>query len=109
MKYNWIRRPTPLQNTTLSILIHKVSIQSIIQQDPHYIRERRRELSRIVTAFSKQLAHVLQYMPAPTRILDLKTGEWTIVNDEKWQQLIDKIVSQQQDYLKKEFPEFYTP
>lgn len=46
-------------------------------------------------------------MPAPVRILNVSTGEWSIINDEKWQSLIDKTLKEQVTFLEKTFPEFY--
>ena len=76
-------------------------------QYPYYIKERRKELETYLDYFSKQLFHIFSIMPAPKRKLHLDTGEWEIINDEKWQALIDKVTAQQHKFLKESFPEFY--
>jgi len=62
---------------------------------------------RYVDFFGKQLFEIIKYMPPPARCLDLKTGEWTMINDEKWQPLIDKRIKENQAFLEKAFPELY--
>lgn len=81
--------------------------KALQQLDPYYLDERRKEWQRYVEFFGKQLFEIVKYMPPPARVLDLKTGEWTMVNDEKWQPLIDKRIKENQDFLEKKFPELY--
>ena len=82
-------------------------VQAILKQDPYYIRERQKEFNSIKTAFARQLGTIIARMPAPKRRLDLTTGEWEIVQDPQWQELIDRLTSQYNTYFEKEFPEFY--
>ena len=83
------------------------SAKSIIQQDPYYIDSRRKELQQYIDFFSHQLYNIYCVMPAPKIVLNLSTGEWSIINDEKWQSLIDKTLKEQSSFLEKTFPEFY--
>lgn len=82
------------------------NVQSILKQDPYYIDQRMKEFNNIKTHFARQLAHILMYAPVPARILDLKTGEWTVAElDPKWQSIIDKLTNQFNTMVEKEFPE----
>ncbi len=82
-------------------------MNAIIKQDPHYLEQRRKEMQPYLDAFSTQMARVYQIMPTPKRTLNLKTGEWGIIQDEKWQAIVDKLFHQQREYLKTSFPEFF--
>ena len=64
-----------------------------------------REYQRYRQALANQLYEVVKYMPAPSILLDLKTGETTTVNDPKWEALIEKIKNHQLALLKLEFPD----
>lgn len=83
-----------------------MNVQSILASDPYYIEERRKEYQRVKEFFTNKLAYYFSIMPPPSRVLDINTGEWSVVNDPKWQALIDKTVQIGNDYLQKEFPEF---
>ena len=84
-----------------------MSAADILKQDPYYLAERIRVLQPYLDLFAKQLAQIYTIMPAPKRILDLKTGEWGIINDEKWENFIEDIKAQQEAFLQSSFPEFY--
>ena len=79
------------------------NVQQILMQQPEYIDMRRREYSNLRTAFSRQLASLLMYAPAPTRILDLTTGEWSMKHDPKWQSLIERLTTQFNEMVEKNF------
>lgn len=83
------------------------NVQSILKQDPYYLEQRRKELQPYLDLFSRQLFHIYCYMPCPKRIIDWKTGECEIINDEKWQAVIDKVKEGQMEILESSFPEFY--
>lgn len=79
------------------------NIQSFLREDPNYIRQRRKEYSNLETSFARHLGTIILKMPAPKRVLDLSTGEWTMIPDPKWQSLIDRITNQFNTYIEKEF------
>ncbi len=81
--------------------------KAVIEYDERRLKQRRRELEPYLELFRKQLFNIYVIMPAPLRKLDLKTGEWEVINDPKWQKLIDRVTARQIEYLKTEFPEFY--
>lgn len=78
-----------------------------LQKDDVWLARRRREMQPYLDYFGQQLFNVVAIMPAPKRIFHFATGEWEIVNDPKWQQLIDKIKDERDKYLQTEFPEFF--
>ena len=83
-----------------------MSTQSMLVKDPYYLDERRKQCQKIKEVFTKELAYYFSIMPAPARVFNRGTGEWTVINDHKWQVLIDKKVEMANEYLQKEFPEF---
>lgn len=82
--------------------------QSILQYDLSYIAHRRKQLQEYLDVFAKQMFHICKAMPSPKIKVNLKTGEIESENEAEWESLIDKIQKQQEDFLKKEFPEFYS-
>ena len=74
-----------------------------IQADPKYLEEKRRQLQPYLDMFSEQLFRIYSIMPAPKRIYYYKTGEWEIINDPQWQQLIDKTIAEQNEFIENFF------
>lgn len=81
--------------------------KAVLQYDERWLKQRRKQLEPYLALFRSQLAHIFTIMPAPKRIYHIKTGEWEVINDPQWQELINKVTKQQIEYLKTEFPEFY--
>lgn len=80
---------------------------AIINQDPYLLEKRHRQYQRDMEYFTKLLEMIINVMPAPKRIYYLKTGEWEVINDPLWQERIDKVLEQKDEFVKKHYPEFY--
>ena len=78
-----------------------------LQKDDGWLERRRREMQPYLDHFAAKLYRVAVIMPVPKRIYHFETGEWEIVYDTGWQQLIDKIKKEKDECLQREFPEFF--
>lgn len=77
----------------------------ILTKDQAYLEWKQKEYQKVKGVFAKRLGQILSIMPVPARVFNGETGEWTVINDPKWQALIDKNIEMANDFLQKEFPE----
>lgn len=69
--------------------------------------DRHRQLKLSVEPFAHMLAHIYTIMPHPGYIIQDGTFE-LLPPLPQWQERIDKIIEMRNEYIKDNFPEFYT-
>lgn len=81
-------------------------MKAIAVMDEHELRQRREEFYYSIQPFTKWLTHIYTIMPSPGYVL--RDGVWEPLQPlPEWQELIDKIIKMQKEYIKNNFPEFY--
>lgn len=76
-----------------------------LNQDARHLYERMKEAKQYEQYFAMQLSKLLVYMPAPIRILNMQTGEWSQQNDPEWQAAIEKQIAEHNNFMKRKFPD----
>ena len=80
---------------------------SQINQDPRYLDQKRKEMQPYLDLFSKQLSSLYQRMPHLGITVDMNTGEIEARIDPQGQELIDRLIINQQKTLERTFPELF--
>lgn len=70
---------------------------------------RHREMIKSLEPFNKMLSHIYAIMPWQGLIVDSVTGAFESMPPlPEWQKQIDKVLEMRNEYIKSNFPEFYT-